>query len=194
MSPELRSAIYRSADVLVELPYLDSMTCLIEASAFGVPAVATRIHHGEDFVREGVNGYLVDPPLYAYSEGYGSRWRLLSDFMADVQGMREEGRLRGVVDQVDRLDVMLSEYDQLDDLRAGARRLHAERFAPGVRNARLNGINARARPMRAPAVNRGKWCLKAPPTSLVSKSEARLAWRRLRCPLAPTSPVVCTPS
>ncbi len=145
MSPELRSAIYRSADVLVELPYLDSLTCQIEAAAFGVPVVATRIHHGEDFVREGVNGYLVDPPLYAYSEGYGRRWRLLSDFMAEVQVMREEGRLRGVVDQVvDRLDVMLSAYDEIDELREGARRLHAERFAPDVRNARLNEIYARA--------------------------------------------------
>jgi len=145
MSPELRSAIYRSADVLVELPYLDSLTCLIEASAFGVPAVATRIHHGEDFVREGVNGFLVDPPLYGYSEGYGKRWRLLSDFMADVQFMREEGRLQGVVDQVvDRLEVLLSAYDDLDDLRSGARRLHAERFSPEVRNARLTEIYARA--------------------------------------------------
>ena len=145
MRPELRSAIYRSADVLVELSYLDSLTCQIEASAFGVPVVATRIHHGEDFVREGVNGYLVDPPLHAYSEGYGRRWRTLSAFMADVEIMREDGRLRGVVDQVvDRLEAMLSARDELHDLRDGARRLHAERFAPHVRNERLNEIYARA--------------------------------------------------
>ncbi len=145
MSPEHRSAIYRSADVLVELPYLDSLTCQIEASAFGVPVVATRIHHGEDFVREGVNGYLVDPPLYAYSEEYGRRWKLLSDFVAEVRTMREEGRLRSVVEQVvDRLDVMVSASDELDELREGARRLHAERFAPDVRNARLQAIYARA--------------------------------------------------
>lgn len=145
MAPKLKSAIYRSADVLVELSYLDSLTCLVEACAFGLPVVTTRIHHGEDFVRDGVSGYLVDPPLYAYSEEYGRRWTSWVGFLGELDVMREEGRLRGVVDQVvDRLDLMLSAGTDLEELRVGARRLHAERFSPEVRNAKLNAVYARA--------------------------------------------------
>lgn len=145
MSPELRAAIYRSADVLVELPYLDSLTCLIEASAFGVPAVATRIHHGEDFVRDGENGYLIDPPLFAYTEDYGRRWGCLTGFRRELDVMREGGRLAGVAEDVaDRLDLMLSAGSDLDELRVGARRMHAKRFSPEVRNLKLNAVYARA--------------------------------------------------
>jgi len=145
MSDELRAGVYRSADVLVELTYTDSLTCLIEACAFGVPSVATRIHHGDDFVREGQSGYLIDPPLFAYSDEYGTRWRRWADFMAELEVVREGGGLDGVVeDVVDRLDLMLSADGDIDRLRGGARRLHAECFSPQVRNAKLNAIYARA--------------------------------------------------
>jgi len=44
---------------------------------FGVrrSCITTRIHHGEDFVREGDDGYMVDPPFFAYSDGLGTRWK-----------------------------------------------------------------------------------------------------------------------
>ena len=145
MSPEHRSAIYRSADALVELSYLDSVTCLVEACAFGLPVVTTRIHHGEDFVRDGENGYLIDPPLFAYTEEYGRRWRSWAGFMRELDVMREGGMLAGVAEDVaDRLELMLSAGADLDELRAGARRMHVERFSPEVRNVKLNAVYARA--------------------------------------------------
>jgi len=145
MTPELKAGVYRSADVLLELSYVDSLTCPVEACAFGLPTVATRIHHGESFVREGQSGYLVDPPMYAYSDEYGTRWRNWADFTGELQVMREGGRLDGVVeDVVDRLEPMLSGGVNLDQLRDGARRLHAERFSLEARNAKLNAIYARA--------------------------------------------------
>jgi glycosyltransferase involved in cell wall biosynthesis len=145
MTPKLKTSVYRSADVLVVPAYTDTLGNYPEACAFGLPMVATRIHHGEDFVRDGESGYLIESPMYAYSEGFGTRWRSGAEFMAELERKRESGQLAGVVqDLVDRLELMLSGGVDLDDLRAGARRLHAERFSPGVRNARLNAIYARA--------------------------------------------------
>ncbi len=59
--------------------------------------------------------------------------------------MREAGQLAGVVqDLVDRLELMLAGDVDIEELRRGARRLHAERFSPEARNQRLNAVYARA--------------------------------------------------
>ncbi len=143
MSPALKTSIYRSADVLVVPAFWETLGNYVEACAFGLPMVATRIHHDEDFVRDGESGYLIDSPLYAYSERFGTRsW---TEFMAEIERKRDRGELAGVVqDLVDRLELMVSGGVDLDDLRGGARRLHAERFSPDVRNAKLRTIYARA--------------------------------------------------
>ncbi len=145
MSAELKANVYRSADVLVVPAYSETIGTFTEATAFGLPIVATRMHHGDDFVREGESGYLIDSPLWAYSEELGTRWKSWGDFIEEVDRMRERGRLAGVVqDLVDRLEFMLSGDVDLDELRRGARRLHAERFSPEARNQRLRGIYAGA--------------------------------------------------
>ncbi len=145
MSPALKTSIYGSADVLVVPAFWETLGNYVEACAFGLPMVATRMHHDEDFVRDGQSGYLIDSPLHAYSEGFGTRWESWGEFMADVERKREAGELAGVVqDLVDRLELMVSGAVDLQDLRSGARRLHAERFSPEARNARLNAIYARA--------------------------------------------------
>lgn len=145
MGPDLKARIYRSADVLVLPSYWDSVMCYVEASAFGVPTLTTRLHHGEDFVQDGRTGYLIDPPIYAYGEGYGTRWRRQADFTAELAAMRERGGLDGVVeDLVDRLELLVSCPGDREQMGAAARRLHAERFSPEVRNAKLNGIYERA--------------------------------------------------
>jgi glycosyltransferase involved in cell wall biosynthesis len=145
MSSELKATIYRSADVLLVPAYTDTVGNFPEACAFGVPVVSTRMHHDGDFVRDGESGYLIDAPLFAYSEEYGTRWRSWKEFLADVEAMRESGELDGVVDAlVDRLEPMVSGDVDVDELRRGARRLHAERFSPEARNAKLHEIYARA--------------------------------------------------
>ncbi len=145
MSPALKTSIYGSADVLVVPAFWETLGNFVEASAFGLPIVATRMHHEEDFVRDGQSGYLIDSPLHAYDEGFGTRWESWGEFMAEVERKREAGELAGVVrDLVDRLELMVSGGVDLKDLRGGARRLHAERFSPEVRNARLRAIYARA--------------------------------------------------
>lgn len=158
MASELKAAVYQAADVYLELPYVDSLTCLIEASAFGVPAITTRIHHGEGFVRDGENGYLVDPPFFAYSDGLGTRWRNYHDFFIDLTGTRASGGLDGVVDDVvNRLELMVSGGVDIDELRRRARDLHAERFSPEVRNARLNEIYEQALGATAGSDARSGW-------------------------------------
>ena len=145
MGPELKARVYHSADVLVMPSYWDSVTCNVEACAFGVPTITTRLHHGEDFVLDGVSGYLIDPPINAYSVAYGTRWKHHADFIAEMEGMRERGKFDVIVqDLVDRLETMLSGEVNVEAMRAAARRLHAERFSPEVRNDKLRAIYARA--------------------------------------------------
>lgn len=145
MSAELKASIYRSADVLLVPAYSETVGNYTEACAFGLPTVATRIHHGDAFVREGESGYLIDSPVIAYCDELGTRWKGWTDFWAEIERMRESGQLAGVVqDLVDRLELMLSGDVDLDELRRGARRLHAECFSPEARNQRLNAVYARA--------------------------------------------------
>ncbi len=145
MSPALKASIYRSADVVVVPSYSETVGNYPEAYAFGLPVVATRLHHGEDFVSDGESGYLIDSPLCVYTEEFGTRWESYAEFLAELEQKREAGELAGVVnDLVDRLELMVSGTVDLDDLRRGARRLHAERFSIEVRNAKLRAIYNRA--------------------------------------------------
>lgn len=145
MSSELKARLYRTADVVLIPAFTETLFNYVEAAAFGVPTVVTRLHHGDAFVREGESGYSIESPVWAYNEDYGTRWRTREHFRAEVQRMREAGQLAPVVEGiVDRVALMVSGEVDLKLLRDGARRLHAERFSPEVRNAKLRAIYARA--------------------------------------------------
>jgi len=141
MSDSLKTRLFRSAHVLFIPCYSDSAVPIMEACAYGAPTISTRIHHDDEFVRDGVTGYLIEPPVYAYSEYYGTRWPTWGEFLADLEKMRDRGELQTVVDQaVDRLEMMISGGVDLVAMGRAARTLHAERFASEVRNAELLGI------------------------------------------------------
>lgn len=145
MSEGLKAQIYRSSDVLFIPCYSETAACFTEASAFGVPVITTRIHHGDEFVRDGVTGYLLETPVFIYSADFGRRWRTAEDFLGDLVAMRERGELGGVVEQaVERLEAMMSGGVDLAAMRGAARRFHAERFSPEVRNHRLRQLYAAA--------------------------------------------------
>lgn len=141
LSPQLKARVYRGADVLF-LPCLsETAACFTEAYAFGVPVVTTRIHHGDEFVREGQCGFLVQAPLFPYSEDFGTRWRTAEDFMADLEARRARGELEIVVEEsVDRLEMMISGTVDMAQMRDAARAFHAERFSPQARNQQLRAI------------------------------------------------------
>ena len=145
LSPELKERLYRGADVLF-LPCLsETAACFTEAYAFGVPVVTTRIHHGDEFVREGQTGFLLQAPLFPYSPDFGTKWRTAEDFMADLETRRARGDLNVVVDEaVERLDAMICGDVDMDAMRVAARSFHAERFSPRARNKKLRAIYARA--------------------------------------------------
>lgn len=145
MGPALKARVYRCADVLALPVYIDTSTCFPEACAFGVPTISTYLHGAEDFVRDGESGYVIDTPVAAYTEEYGRRWRTWGDFLVHLERMRESGQMIGVVQElVDRLELMVSGGVDMDELRKGARRLHAERFSPETRNAKLKELYADA--------------------------------------------------
>lgn len=138
MSDSLKAHVFQAAHVLYVPCYSDTAVPLCEASAFGVPVLATRIHHGDEYVQDGVTGYLITPPVYSYSEQYGTRWKLWEDFLADLDEMRERGELQTVVDQsIDRLETMFNDRARLTEMGHAARALHTARFSPEARNRRL---------------------------------------------------------
>lgn len=141
MSDQFKEQVYRNADVLFIPAYSDTSVCFYEASAFGVPAVTTRIHNGDEYVRDGSTGFLIETPVYSYSDAYGVRWPTWADFHADLERMRAAGLLQPIVDQsVAILERMMTGGVDLAQMGRQARAFHAETFAPEVRNARLRHI------------------------------------------------------
>ena len=145
MSPRFRARMYRSADVLLLPNYGETVACFPETYAFGVPVVTTRIHHGDEFVRQGETGYLIDTPIFAFTEKFGTHYKVAEEWLHDLQAMRERGELEIVVEQtVDRLDEMISGRVDVAAMREAARRFHAECFSPKQRNRELRRIYAAA--------------------------------------------------
>ena len=141
MNEEFRQTIYRGADVFVLPVYSDSCGCFVECMAFGVPIITTRITHGDEVVRDGFNGFLVETPLYSYSEEYGVKWKVWADFVADCERRSTSGELATVVSQiVERLEVLMKDRVTLENMRSAARTHHAQNFSTEVRNEKLRKI------------------------------------------------------
>ena len=136
-----KAQLYSEADVLF-LPCLsETAACFPEAYAFGVPVVTTRIHHGDEFVREGETGFLLQAPLQMFGEEFGRKWRTADDFLKGVVDARANGELRPLVEQsVEVLDAMMSEKMDLCAMQKAARAFHLECFSPRARNAKLRAI------------------------------------------------------
>ena len=145
MGREFKARMYRAADVLLLPTYGETAACFPEAYAFGVPVVTTRIHHGDEFVREGQTGYLIDTPIFAFSEKYATHYKTAGEWLEDLEAMRERGDLEIIVTQiVDRLEEMISGRTDMGAMRQAARSFHEECFSPQQRNRNLRRIYATA--------------------------------------------------
>jgi len=145
MSASLKKQVFQAAHVLYIPCYSDTAVPLCEAGSFGVPALTTRIQHGDEYVQDGVTGYLIDTPIYAYSAHYGTKWKTWQDFIADIDTTRESGGLQSVIEQsIDRLEAMFSNQADLAAMSCAARALHAKRFSPEARNQCLLRLYAAA--------------------------------------------------
>jgi glycosyltransferase involved in cell wall biosynthesis len=144
LSTTLKAKLYSNSHVLF-LPVLsDTFGCFPEAYAYGTPVVTTRIHHGDEAVREGVTGFLVDPPFYSYSDGLGVRWKSVEEFVTDCKQSYERGIFNDLINQcTDRLGQMISRNVDLRKMSAAAQTFHREVFSTEVRNRRLRQIYRR---------------------------------------------------
>ena len=145
MSDQFKRDIYQSSDVSLLPVYSDTGSCFTESYAYAVPVVTTRITHDDEWVKNGVTGFLVDPPFYSYSDDYAIRWKTWEDFQAACEVASKSGAFDGVVEQsVHYLEQMISGAVDLEAMRREARRFHAERFSPEARNPKLLAIYAKA--------------------------------------------------
>jgi glycosyltransferase involved in cell wall biosynthesis len=141
MTPALKAELYRASDVLLLPNYGETVACFPEAYAFGVPVITTRIHHGGEFVRDGETGFLIDTPIYAFSEKLGREWPRAEDFLAELDQMRSRGALQPVVDQiVDRVETLIRDTSRTEPMRAAARQFYYDHFTPALRNERLRQL------------------------------------------------------
>jgi len=144
LSSRLKAKLYGNSHVLFLPVVSDTFGCFPEAYAYGTPVVATRIHHGDEAVREGVTGFLVDPPFYTYSDGLGTRWKTVEEFLADCKQSYERGIFNDLTNQcIDRLERMISGDVDLREMSAAAQTFHREIFSTEVRNGRLRQIYRR---------------------------------------------------
>jgi len=144
LSNRLKAKLYGNSHVLFLPVVSETFGCFPEAYAYGTPVVTTRIHHGDEAVREGVTGFLVDPPFYAYSDGLGTRWKIGEEFLADCKQSYERGIFNDLINQcVDRLGQMISGEVDIRKMSAAAQTFHREIFSPEVRNERLRQIYRR---------------------------------------------------
>ncbi|HXI14003.1 MAG TPA: glycosyltransferase family 4 protein [Thermoanaerobaculia bacterium] len=145
MSTEFKEQIYRASDVLLLPCFSDTLGCFTEATAFGVPIVTTRIHHGDEFIKDGQTGFLLRAPLFFYSDEFGSRWNSWGEFLAILDTVRESGGLRVVVDEmVARIEELLDDRSLLATMGKNAIELHRELLSPEARNVRLLSIYTKA--------------------------------------------------
>jgi glycosyltransferase involved in cell wall biosynthesis len=144
LSNTLKAKLYSNSHV-VFLPVLsDTLGCFPEAYAYGTPVVTTRIHHGDEAVREGVTGFLVDPPFFAYSDYYGTRWKTFEEFSAECKESFENGVLDNLIEQsINCLEMMISGEMDLRKMSAATQAFHREVFSIEVRNRKLRDIYRR---------------------------------------------------
>lgn len=144
MDVAMKERIFRSADLLLLPCYSDTAACFPEAYAFGVPVISTRIQHGDEFVRDGRTGYLVDPPVFVYSDDYGRRWTSWQEFQADVERVRARGELRAVTEaMIDGATRLILDRCLHARMSSEARQFHRECFSIEARNEKLRRIYCR---------------------------------------------------
>jgi len=144
LSDTLKAKLYNNSHVLF-LPVLsETFGCFPEAYAYGTPVVTTRIHHGDETVREGITGFLVDPPFYLFSDEHGMRQKTMEEFVIYCKQSFENGGFNNLIEQcVNRLERMISGDVDLVVMSAAAQAFHREMFSIEVRNQKLRQIYRR---------------------------------------------------
>ena len=72
---ELMTTFYPNSDVLVHPTYVDSFGLVVmEAVASGLPIIATDVYAINEMVKDGVNGFLLDPPLSMWNKHVPSEY------------------------------------------------------------------------------------------------------------------------
>ncbi len=76
---------YMDADIFVHPTFIDIFGyVLIEAQAYGLPIISTRLFCIPEIVEDGRSGFLIDPPIRWYSEDFSSLWDSNEKYLKEI--------------------------------------------------------------------------------------------------------------
>jgi len=141
MTDRLRSKLFRNGHVMI-LPNLqDSFVVYLEAMAFGVPIIATRIYDKDELILDGQTGYLIDTPISMYDGAFGIEWKTWDHFQEIVRAKFKQGDFSEMVDEiVTKTELLINDINLIRNMGAAAQKLQREKFSPETRNKQVRKI------------------------------------------------------
>jgi len=124
---------FAKADVFVLPTYQDSLGLVfLEALSFGLPIIATAMYATSEFVEDGQNGFIFDPPFPFYNRD----WTMNQDLTPDLpEKIRQDGEYPEITERVFQgVRALLLDRSLLVRMAARSREKFENDFAPPVRN------------------------------------------------------------
>lgn len=138
MSEGMRREIYREANVFVFPCLHDSFGVYLEAMAYGVPMIATRIYDKEEVIVDGQTGFLVHTPISMYDGAFGIDWKSWDHFQEVIKTMFERGGFSDMVDDiVSKLELLVNDIGLVRSMGKAAQKLQREYFSPERKNRQI---------------------------------------------------------
>jgi len=139
---KLKRKLYREADVFLLLSLMQFGVNL-EAMAHGVPTVSTPNFDRGGWIQPEETGFVVQPPLWHYGEGFGTEWKTWNEFQATVKSKFDCGDLAYMTTEaIAHLDFLINNSDEVKRMGRASQEHQRTKHSPGPRNEQVRRIYA----------------------------------------------------
>lgn len=123
-------SLLRAADILIHPTLQDSFGMIIlEAISLGLPVIATDVFAISEMIYDGINGYLIKPPLRYYHPDFRANEKL---WQVDFEDIAPADHVPELVDSLLLHIKALSDPARRKRMGEESRRIFYERFAPEI--------------------------------------------------------------
>lgn len=145
LTRELRAKLYQEADLFLFPCLHDSFGVYLEAMAFGVPMISSRIYDKDELVIHGETGYLVDTPLSLYDGRFGVDWRTWDEFQEIAKDLfAADGFSMMIGEMTGLVEALMHDRLLLERMGRAAQKLQCERFSINRRNSLILEVYKKA--------------------------------------------------